>query len=243
VLSATEGPVTGVDEVVDTTRLDGPPGPAATIRARQWWATPTASGVLTVAVILVLASCAPPYQGNLQGPKVAILSDSMLAGQAGSHLQFFLGDTHQTSCIAICGRASWEMVGDAQLFSNEADVAVISLGINDARHITYDGHTIANTYDNGFTPVRDAFSNAGCVVYVTVDEQMPGVDSAVLAKMNDWWELHALYWPHRYRLADWNSAINYFGGWRNLTTDGVHPNSFGAQVLAEIIEAQVNACS
>jgi hypothetical protein len=120
---------------------------------------------------------------------------------------------------------------------------VISLGINDARHITYDGHTIANTYDNGFTPVRDAFSNASCMVFVTVDESMPGQLPWVMAKMNDWWELHALYWPDRYRLADWNSAVNYFGGWRNLTTDGCHPNSFGDQVLAEIIEAQVNACS
>ena len=198
--------------------------------------------VISVAVALLAPGCMSPYQGNLSGPKVAILSDSLLTDPTGGYLEFFLGDTHQTSRLAICGVKSYEMVQAARDWNNAVDVAVISLGTNDACAITTAGQTVANTFDNGYTPIRDAFSNASCIVFLTLDEQMPGIRPGVNKSLNDWWRIHALYWPDRYRLADWNAAINYFGGYGSMTVDGVHPNAFGSQVMAEIIETQVNQC-
>ena len=72
-----------------------------------------------------------PYQGNLSGPKVAILSNSLLTDPTGAHLEFFLGDTHQTSRSAVAGAKSYEMVEAARDWANAVDVAAISLGTND----------------------------------------------------------------------------------------------------------------
>lgn len=198
--------------------------------------------VVSAALVLLAPACMSPYQGNLSGPKVAILSNSLLTDPTGAHLEFFLGDTHQTSRLAVAGAKSYEMVQAARDWANAVDVAVISLGTNDAFAITFEGQTVANTFDNGYTPIRDAFSNASCIVFLTLDEQMPHVRDGVNKTLNDWWRIHALYWPDRYRLADWNAAINYFGGHISMTVDGVHPNPFGSVVMAEIIETQVNQC-
>jgi lysophospholipase L1-like esterase len=203
---------------------------------------PITAAVALMALVLLASACMSPYQGNMAGPKVAILSDSLLTDPTGAHLEFFLGDTHQTSRLAVCGAKSYEMVQAARDWNNAVDVAVISLGTNDACAITNAGQTVENTYDNGYTPIRDAFSNASCIVFLTLDEQMPGMRPGVNKALNDWWRLHALYRPDRYRLADWNMAIAYFGGSTSMTVDGVHPNSFGSLVMAEIVETQVNQC-
>ena len=200
------------------------------------------AAVALSALVLLVPACMSPYQGNMTGPKVAILSDSLLADPTGAHLEFFLGDTHQTSRLAIPGATSYEMVQAARDWANAVDIAVISLGTNDAFAITDRGQTIANTYDNGYTPIRDAFSNASCIVFLTLDEQMPHVRDGVNAELNDWWRVHALYWPDRYRLADWNLTVAFFGGYGSMTVDGVHPNPFGSQVMAEIIETQASQC-
>jgi lysophospholipase L1-like esterase len=198
--------------------------------------------VISVVLVLLAAACMSPFQGNLSGPRVAILSNSLLTDPTGAHLEYFLGDTHQTSRLAIPGARSYDMVEAARDWANAVDVAVISLGTNDAVAITSEGRTVGYTYDNGYTPIRDAFSNASCIVFLTLDEQMPSIRAGVNEELNRWWRIHALYWPDRYLLADWNAAINYFGGYPAMTIDGIHPNAFGSQIMAEIIEDQVNRC-
>lgn len=200
--------------------------------------------ILTLMLVGLATGCHLVYQGNPAGPKTAMLGDSIMEGVGGANAEYFLGDTHQTHRIGVAGALSTELVDEAAEFHNEVDVAVIDMGANDAYHITHYGATVGNTFDNGYTPVRDSFTNASCIVYVTMDENPPvnGYSGATMKQLNDWWRLHAIYFPDRYRIADWNAVMNYFGGWAALTWDGIHPTTAGGQLLGEVIEDAVATC-
>lgn len=190
---------------------------------------------------VILAGC-PTYEGNTAGPKVALIGDSMFVLH-GQTVQDNISNTHQTHRSSQSGATSIDMVDEAQAYYNEPNIAVVSLGINDAHQIANMGiGSIQNTYDNGFTHIRDAFTNASCIVYLMVDESMPNQDFTTLESMNNWWRNHASYWPHRYKLVDWNAAVAYFGGAANMTVDGVHPNTFGAQLVTDMLTEAIESC-
>ncbi len=185
----------------------------------------------------------PPYEGNLLGPAVAIVGDSLLTDDfAGGPLEEMLRPDHQTSRVAQSGVRADEMVATAQDWYDGADIAVVGLGANDSGAILNGEWTLPQTFE-AFTQIRDAFSQAGCIVYVTIDENAPCYDCDIAAEIDDWWRVQALLDAERIRIADWSAAVNEAGGWEVWSRDGLHQTDDGRQFMAEVIASAVRSCS
>ena len=204
--------------------------------------TTVATAVPTTVAPPVPGGRNPPYEGNLLGPAVAIVGDSLLTDDfAGLPLDALLRLDHQTSRVAQFGARADEMVATAQDWYDGADIAVVGLGANDSIAILRGTWTLPQTFE-AFTELRDAFSQASCLVYVTIDESAPCFDCDVAAEINDWWRVQALLDAERIRIADWSTALNDAGGWEVWSSDGLHQTDDGRQFMAEVIASAVRSC-
>lgn len=184
----------------------------------------------------------PAYEGSPGGPTVAILGDSLLTDVgAGTPLDRLLRTDFRTSRVATFGARADEMVAAALGWQDTAEIAVVGLGANDSIAILWGRWTLALTYQ-AFSDLHDAFGAAGCIVYVTIDEQAPCFDCGVATDINAWWRVQALLDPARMRIADWSAVENDFGGWEVWSWDGLHQTVDGNQLMAEVIDAAVRSC-
>ena len=174
---------------------------------------------------------------------MAIVGDSLLTDDlAGDPLDALLRSDHQTSRVAQFGVRADEMVATAQDWYDGADIAVVGLGANDSIAILRGTWTLPQTFES-FTRLRDAFGQASCIVYVTIDESAPCFDCDIAAEINDWWRVQALLDAERIRIADWSTALNDVGGWEVWSIDGLHQTGDGRQLMAEVIASTVRSCT
>lgn len=202
-----------------------------------------AAGRAAVALLaLVVASgclvVEEDYTGNPDGPRVALLGDSISYG-AVDEIHAALDPTHQVRIHAVTGitfAGSQERA--VEFGATDPDVVVVELGTNDVwtnvplATITMDLTTLLGEFP------------AACVVMSTVNEHTQNAvsgdgivyDNAAAHDLNEVIRAQAT------NLVEWDVAANADAA-RYLDAGTIHPTPDGEALLAALVQEQVEACA
>ena len=156
----------------------------------------------------VLTSCAEPYTGSANSPKVAVVGDSLVAGAHDSYRWILTTEGWNSSVTGLSGFA----VADSQavvtqMAATHPSAMVIALGTNDIRQMAAGGEDMAQ-FHAAMTTMLASVAGIACVVWVGVAESngtspplklvnaRPGLNAAIKE------ELAKTGQPNRY-YADW----------------------------------------
>jgi lysophospholipase L1-like esterase len=195
---------------------------------------------LAVVAFIVVGVCAlhPPASPASVKPTIHFVGDSITVGST-PELRAYFGHSYTVTINAVSGSTTY---ADAHYvyadMKARPTVEVINLGTNDTNHIGVAwGGVPAQTWGE----VLHRFNVFGshtlwhntCIVFVNISTHMASWNPVNAAVIN----AHLKAWPH---VVDWNGAWNprYFD-----TTNNVHPNEIGRQVLVHLIAAEVARCS
>jgi lysophospholipase L1-like esterase len=197
-----------------------------------------ASAVALACIAVATAGC---YRGNLAGPKVAIVGDSItaLSDQWYGRLDPALADTYAYNVAATTGMRIDQMQPELdRLLTAWPDDVVINLGTNDMTQSW-------PTWEQSFDAMWAAVADESCVVYVTLRTH---VSWPVGAQINAKIAATAAANPN-VRIYDWETDINAAIAALQADTslpppmyDPVHPTPAGSEILAAGIRGALDTC-
>lgn len=188
------------------------------------------AAALALAAIVTLAGCVAPYTGNVNGPRVAVIGDS-ITRLAEPRIRASLEPTHRIAVDGRSGHTIAEQQDTASVYAAHPDgpphVVVINLGTNDG----------ARGYDPtwsalGLLHMASKFPYA-CVVFTTLSTHTGNPQANRFAEeLNRGIRLASNY-------VDWDAI----SADPRTTSDKVHPTSYGAALLASATRAAVLRCT
>lgn len=178
-----------------------------------------AVSIAVAASLAVLTSCAEPYTGAADDPKVAVVGDSLVAGAHDSYRWILTTDRWNSSVTGLPGFA----VADSQavvtqIAATRPRAILIALGTNDIRHMA-DGTENMAQFHTAMTVMLASVADIACVAWVGVAEvngtappltlvdARPGLNAAI-----------------REELAKTGQPNRYFADWAAVSTG--HPELF-----------------
>ena len=194
------------------------------------------AGVAGATLLLVTsaASCGRSHKGP-----VAVLGDSITA-LSNDTLHATLDGHYTISVIGKFGARTDEALDEATLLARaDPEQAIINLGTNDAIQDVPAERTGAN-----LDKLVATFRGATCIGLVTIDEQMTafGVSHRASAAAVNAQIRRIADAVDTVSVIDWTQLVAGHGGVAAMTTDGVHPNPTGMQVLADAYLDALNDC-
>ena len=219
------------------------------LRRRRWRVLSVAAVAL---VAVVLSACEPdPYLGPSDGPRLAIVGDSLIDQSRDQMSQTFIADGWYTSVTGRGGYTSrdhWST--ERRVMETDPSVVVLALGTNDFREIV----TGLQTWDGFRASVRESIGitrAAPCLVWVGVTQTYGfygGPPSGNLDQLG--WVINVIIQQELAAsgrpvgttfYADWAAASRnrpeYFNG-----PGDVHLNDTGDAAYARLIESAVDRC-
>jgi hypothetical protein len=183
-----------------------------------------------------------PFEGRPDGDHLAVIGDS-ITDLTREELHRELNPSWAVSVDGRHGYTVAEQVPTANVYGAQTPppaVAVVNLGTNDSTQ----GIPVQQV-DSAMGQVLAPLASARCVVLVTVNANT--MDPARNERANEinFWVLWARAASDgRIRLADWNTVVHdhYDRNDRDLTTDMVHPNQKGQDLLADVVTDAVAGC-
>ncbi|WP_162599842.1 SGNH/GDSL hydrolase family protein [Nocardioides solisilvae] len=190
-----------------------------------------------------------PYQGKAGARTVAVIGDS-ITYNAHSALHQYLDPRFRVAVHGWPGAT----IADQQATANDLarrslkpSIVVIHLGTNDANTPGDAASTTLAKARADLDRMIATFPSASCFVLTTVNAQ------TLVAKINTWadqfnfWALFDLQNKNsKVRLAHWNNAVkDYYAAdapYGPITTDTVHPNWLGSDLLAKKTLEAVSSC-
>jgi hypothetical protein len=171
--------------------------------------------LVAVAIVAVaatiLASCAEPYTGAANSPKVAVVGDSLVAGAHDSYRWLLTTEGWNSSVAGLSGFTVADSQGVVtQMAATHPSAMVIALGTNDIRQMA-NGTEDMTQFHTAMTTMLASVADIACVVWVGVAESngtsppltlvaaRPALNAAIKA------ELTKTGRPNRY-YADWAAA-------------------------------------
>lgn len=202
------------------------------------------------AMVVILGACDPnPYVGRPDGPRVAVVGDSLTSWVTDRQNGALVGDGWSASVTGIPGftiRDQFDML--EKVAASRPQVVVVALGTNDLRQI--DAGT--QTWGGLRADARRALSivrNVPCVVWVGVTEQSGAYANGHRHDTAGWavnWWLHtelraARPDPRQGVWVDWASASR---GRQELfsAVDDVHHSEAGRDAYSRLLHEGVRAC-
>ena len=208
----------------------------------------------SVAVVVVaglVAACEPdPYQGNPNGPRIAVVGDSLISAIRDTYAESLGARGWNASVTGKGGYTSrdhWDT--EERIMRTPPDVVVIALGTNDVREVneglqTYDGFRESVRHSLGI--VREA----RCVVWVGINE-VSGYYGPGLGNLAEFgWVINVIIQqelarsgraPGSVQYADWAAAsrnhLEYFVG-----PGDVHHSPVGARAYRATMDAAIARC-
>ena len=189
-------------------------------------------------VMAMLAGC---YRGNLAGPKVGVVGDSIIAmtDRQWKRLDPALADAYAYDVATRSGARIDEMQPDLdRVLTTTPDNVVIDLGTNDM------GQSWA-PWEQSFDAMWATVAHLSCVVYVTIRTQ---ADFPVGADINAKIAATATANPN-VRIYDWETEIGAALAAYEADTslpppllDVVHPTAAGADILAAGVRRELDTC-
>jgi len=198
-----------------------------------------APAAAALTAILLLASCVleEEYTGNLDGPRVAVIGDSITYFSV-DELHDALDPDVAVRVAAAIG-ATFERGRDPALVlgPTEPDVAVVMLGTNDV----WRGLTLAKTTAD-MEALLAEFTGA-CIVMATLNENTVDAvaadgalyDNVAASATNEVIRARAD------RVVEWDASANA-DAVRYLDGGTIHPTDEGSQLLASLVAEQVASC-
>lgn len=206
-------------------------------------------GVLLLLVLFT--SCEPdPYVGRADGPRIAVIGDSLLEQMHEDYTSTLVTRGWNASVTPKGGyttRDHWDT--EERVMATDPDVVVIALGTNDVREI----NAGLQTYDGIRESVRhsiDITRGARCLVWAGINE-VSGLYGPGLGNLAEFgWVVNVviqqeLAWsgraPGTTVYVDWAAASRkhpeYF-----VAKDDVHHSSIGQRAFASAIDAGIARC-
>lgn len=183
--------------------------------------------------LALLTGCVPAYTGRANGPKVAVIGDS-ITKLTDPYIHDVLDRDYAVSVRGIDGATTEAMQPYADAYAagvagGPPDVVVINLGTNDSWNNLAPLVTVLQ-----LLTMHAKFPNA-CTVSVTLNTHtnIPAMDR-YHAELNQGIRLHP-------RVVDWDALVAEHTP--SITYDGVHPTEQGRALLAQAIGEQVDSCS
>lgn len=195
--------------------------------------------LLGVAIVLVLAVIAYVVVDRLtssEGRRVAIIGDSITAGNA-QDLVNVIGPHFKLTLRAKAGLRTDEMIGQAQEIAGmKFDQVIINLGTNDVVQNVPTAQAIGN-----LRRLVAIFSGARCIHIVNVNAQMKAFGAARPQATDLDNQIKALsHDTSRVDVIDWNAIVTKHGN--GITIDTVHPTPAGEQLLAHAYSDALEGC-
>lgn len=179
------------------------------------------------------------YKGNLSGPKVLVVGDSITSDNRNA-INAALRPHYATQLIGLSGQ---KLAGAAYYLTpyppTSPDVVILEFGTNDGNGILADtSGAKRDTWKATYLSYRDMFPDT-CFVPVTMpaSRNYPAWDASQ-QELNDW--LMATF-PDT---IDWNGfeLAQRAAGYTLLTEDFIHPTAAGAPALAAFYRMGIEDC-
>lgn len=200
--------------------------------------------IIAIVVVLVLLIGGALYARRVLGKdRIAMIGDSITDVTASVFHEKLDGE-HQLEVRAIGGKEVAEMMPAAdELAPTAPDQVVINLGTNDVIHGK--DMTAAATSLGAMTA---KFAGNRCIHLVTINEgffSTEGKDLTTPARQLNQ-AIRQLAQANGYRIVDWaDIAAKYAAAGEpngHLTSDTIHPEAAGRQLLADAVRESVDAC-
>jgi predicted small secreted protein/lysophospholipase L1-like esterase len=206
------------------------------------WLVPAALAVLA----LSLTAC---YQGNLAGPRVAVIGDS-ITDLSTADITADLQPDYALNIQSTGGQSMAQMAPTLQSVLHDPQGApedvIVNLGTNDVFSVGEDA-----TYDwrGPLASEVEALQSTQCVIFVTVNTTADELfsDTGTAEAINAAIEGYVAEMPN-FHLLDWNAlvrqgtnAADWIDPGGGLTTPFVHPNAAGQAELAALYDWYLHA--
>jgi lysophospholipase L1-like esterase len=233
------------------------PFPHSNRRGRVVFAAPLAAALVFVLGVTSPASAVPvgprqaveAYQGKAGARTVAVIGDSITYNAYGT-LHQYLDKNYRVSVHGWPGATIADQQATANDFArrtNKPSIVVINLGTNDANTPGTQPSTTRAKARADIDRMMATFPSATCFVLTTINAQ------TLVPKINTWandfnfWVLFDLQNKNKkVRLAHWNTAVaDYYAAnspYGAITTDTVHPNWLGSDLLTKKTIEAINTC-
>jgi hypothetical protein len=181
-----------------------------------------------VAVAITATSCIlPDFRGNPDGPRLAVIGDSITAGSETA-VRAATQDAYYTSVTAEPGYTSSQMVTIARNYDPPVAHVVVEAGAND-----WPSGDVGAVFDNLRT-IRSHFTGE-CITVATIPQHtsIPALNQFAAA-----FNFYLLF------SGEWSSILDLdaiTADWSH-TTDTLHLNESGQALFAERLRAAVDTC-
>jgi hypothetical protein len=195
-----------------------------------------AMGLLGLSTLpFALVACRPlDYQGNLAGPRVAVVGDSITA-LAGPDIYGLLDPVYATEVRGYSDETMAQVFPAIEQIQNQWEGPplkwVAELGTNDA------GWEQNPNWQSDFDTEVAFLARAApqCVQLVTVQPHLGAIAQGLDQAMRAWAASHPSF-----HVLDWGTWVDQHPSY--LEPDGVHPNSEGETALAFFIRLALASC-
>lgn len=209
--------------------------------------------VAVVAVVaLVLSACEPePYAGPVDGPRLAIVGDSLIDQSRDQMSQTFIGEGWYTSVTGRGGYTSrdhWST--QRRVMETGPDVVVLALGTNDFREIV----TGLQTWDGFRASVRESIGitrAAPCLVWVGVTQTYGFFGGPAIGNLDQLGWIVNVIIQQELAASGRPSGTTFYADWAEtsrgqseffLGPGDVHLNDTGDAAYARLIDSAVDRC-